>query len=155
MGVSLCGGLPVPRVPPAPQAIRYIRENEFADWVRIVHVSPDPEWPLLQANIAILDEMYPKVRIDCVLLQGAFGAAAIDTVSQAYGIPHNLLFITAPGANFRHRLCALGGVRIITHHVTDDEWPGTPRVLAIAQAQGGRGGEQEGPEDEEGVLPIN
>ncbi len=47
---------------------RYILENELSSKLKIVHVyeSRDKIPPALADNVAILDEMYPKIRIDLV-----------------------------------------------------------------------------------------
>lgn len=56
------------------KAILYVRQNEDCKWIRIIHVYEDenniPE--KLEANIKVLDECYPKLKIDLVLVQGIY-----------------------------------------------------------------------------------
>lgn len=98
------------------KAILYIRENEHTQVVRVVHVTESGEPPpRFVQHVAMLDAMYPKVKIDAVIVRGRFGRAVVDAVSEAFGIPKNLCFIASPGSKFAVRLASLGGVRVITH----------------------------------------
>jgi len=103
------------------KAILYIRENEDTSWVRIVHVChrESEVTAELQNNIQIMDAIYPKMRIDAVLMDGEFGPDAVDTAAVEFGIPKNMMFITCPSKNFSHTIQTLGGVRVITHWSSD------------------------------------
>lgn len=69
----------------------------------------------LLRNVHILDEAYPKIKIDLVLVPGIFSPDVIDYLSQQLAIPKNLMFITCPKMDFSHKIETLGGVRLITH----------------------------------------
>jgi len=98
------------------KAILYVRNNEDCAWIRIIHVY-DSEAnipPTLITNAHILDECYPKIKIDLVLVPGVFGPEIIDYLSNTLRIPKNLMFITCPKEDFAHKIETLGGVRLIT-----------------------------------------
>ena len=99
------------------KAVLYVRQNEDCAHIRIIHVY-DVESRIprrLRRNVALLDEAYPKVKIDLILVKGQFGPHMINYLSQQLNIPRNLFFITSPKEDFSHKLESLGGVRLITH----------------------------------------
>ncbi|RHY22996.1 hypothetical protein DYB32_009335 [Aphanomyces invadans] len=115
------------------KAILYARSNEQTSHLVVVHVSaanrPAVDAPVddglestldiqtFSENVALLDRIYPKLKIDFVhvaINSGSFGPAAIEWVSTKYGIPKNMMFVKQPSAAFPHSIAALGGVRIIT-----------------------------------------
>ena len=99
------------------KAVLYVRQNEDCAHIRIIHVY-DSEHRIpkrLRRNVALLDEAYPKVKIDLILVKGQFGPHMIQYLSQQLNIPRNLFFITSPKEDFSHKLESLGGVRLITH----------------------------------------
>lgn len=118
------------------RVLQYIFSNEDAGWIRIVHCYTEEEKipRNLREYAALLDVMYPDVRIDLVLVQYEFGPAVISYLSQRLGIPANCMFITCPGGNFKYRLETLGGVRVI---LNDDD-VGAPGEEG--EERGGRGG---------------
>jgi arginase family enzyme len=70
---------------------------------------------MLAANVALLDTVYSKMRLDCLILRGAsFGPSAIRWVGQHLGVGPNLMFMAMPDEYFPHKFAALGGLRIIT-----------------------------------------
>ena len=99
------------------KAILYVRQNEDCAHIRIIHVyEEEAKIPKkLYRNVAVLDETYPKVKIDLILCKGKFGPDIITYLSQQLRIPKNLMFITCPKEDFTHKLESLGGVRLITH----------------------------------------
>jgi len=99
------------------KAVQYVRENEDCSWLRIVHVFEREEDipPTLYRNVRILNEQYPKMKIDLVLVKGRFSPAMVAYVSVKLGISRNHIFITTPQPGFEHKLDNLGGVRLITH----------------------------------------
>lgn len=99
------------------KAILYVRDNELTDRLRIVHVykSEDQIPPRLRENIKILDEMYPKHRIDLGLVQGTFNPALVEKLAEVFNVPKNFMYITTPSNRFPHRISEFGGVRLITH----------------------------------------
>lgn len=58
-------------------------------WIRIIHVYEDEcRIPAkLLRNVHILDELYPKIKIDLVLVPGTFSPDIIDYLSQQLEIP--------------------------------------------------------------------
>ncbi len=97
------------------RAMRYVRHNESTKRVRVVHFCEDrrevPE--RLERDLRILDEVYPEIRIELVLLQGRFDPQSIREVSRRYRIPQNYMFIGHPGRDFPYPIEELGGVRLI------------------------------------------
>ena len=99
------------------KAVLYVRQNEDCAHIRIIHVYEQEQRipKKLMRNVAVLDEAYPKVKIDLILVRGLFGPTMIDYLSEQLSIPKNLMFITCPKEDFTHKLESLGGVRLITH----------------------------------------
>ncbi len=99
------------------KAVLYVRENEDCSWLRIIHVyeSEAEIPPTLYRNVHFLNEQYPKMKIDLVLVKGRFSPAMVAYISLKLDIPRNYLFITTPQPGFAHKLEDLGGVRLITH----------------------------------------
>jgi amino acid transporter len=99
------------------KAILYVRDNELTDRLRIVHVysTEDAIPPRLRENVKILDEMYPKHRIDLGLVQGTFNPALVEKLAEVFNVPKNFMYITTPSDRFPHRISEFGGVRLITH----------------------------------------
>jgi hypothetical protein len=78
-----------------------------------------PEMPedakLLADNIALLDALYPKMRIDCMIIRGSyFSPPVIDWLSKRLQTQPNMFFMAMPDSEFPHRFASLGGVRVIT-----------------------------------------
>jgi hypothetical protein len=80
------------------KALLYIRANEQTHWVRVIHVARSPEEvpPRFFECVRLLDTMYPKIRIDAVVVYGQFNREAIDACSRELDIPINMMFIAAP-----------------------------------------------------------
>jgi hypothetical protein len=101
------------------RAILYVLDNEPTKRVTIVHLEregqPDEIEPpeKLKADVAYLDEVYPQVDIELLLLQGEFTPDTIEQLSARLDVPKNYMFIGAPGQDFPHNLSELGGVRLI------------------------------------------
>jgi len=98
------------------KAILYVRQNEQTSRLLIVHCYTSERSPpdALRGHVMLLDALYPKLRVDLVLVRGDFGPPAINAVCSQYGVPANMMFISCPDAEFPFKLNALGGVRIIT-----------------------------------------
>eukprot|EP01111_Echinosteliopsis_oligospora_P016693 TRINITY_DN7020_c0_g1_i2.p1 TRINITY_DN7020_c0_g1~~TRINITY_DN7020_c0_g1_i2.p1 ORF type:complete len:356 (+),score=74.72 TRINITY_DN7020_c0_g1_i2:1055-2122(+) len=99
------------------KAVLYVRDNEQTNWLLIVHVYTAKESipPRLQSNVQMLDEAYPKMRIDLVLVHADFGPTIVDKLAVRLAVPKNFMFITCPGETFTHKVADLGGVRMVTH----------------------------------------
>ncbi len=97
------------------QAMLYIRRNEHTNRVKVVHVKAagEADNPKLKRDILFLDEAYPEIEIELVLIVGSFGPELINKLSAEWKVPSNLMFIGSPEGNFKHGLGELGGVRLI------------------------------------------
>lgn len=97
------------------RALQYIEENEEARWVRVVHVYQDSkDIPQnLVEYVQLLDCVYPRIRVDCILAKGEFGPAMVQHISSRISVPMNCMFINCPRKNFEHSLDRMGGVRVI------------------------------------------
>jgi hypothetical protein len=97
------------------RALQYIEDNEEARCVRVVHVhaETDPTPHYLIECVRLLDCVYPKMRLDCILVPGEFGPALIEHLANSLDVPVNCMFINCPKAEFRYSLDQLRGVRVI------------------------------------------
>jgi len=97
------------------RAVLYVLENEQTTRMIVVHVykneSSIPEQ--LPEHLSQIDHLYPELRIDFVGVQGTFGPALIQRLSERLKVPKNYMFIGTPSDGFPHRIDALGGVRLI------------------------------------------
>jgi len=93
----------------------YVRHNEHTNRIKVVTVVPHKEDvpPKLEKDLQFLDEAYPEIDIEFVVLEGTFGPDLIQELSQRWRIPTNLMFIGSPGDHFLYGLAELGGVRLI------------------------------------------
>lgn len=67
----------------------------------------------LKRDLKLLDEVYPEIHIERVLVAGDFDPNTIQEISKRYRVPQNYMFIGHPSQNFPYRLEELGGVRLI------------------------------------------
>ncbi len=93
----------------------YISRNEHTNRVKIVTVVDDPKNvpPQLDEHLKFLDQAYPAIDIEFVVIEGQFGPKLIQKLSKQWKIPVNLMFIGSPGDHFMYGLSELGGVRLI------------------------------------------
>ncbi len=96
-------------------AMLYVRHNEHTNRIKIVTVVQDagevPE--KFKQDIDFLDDAYPEIDIELMIVEGQFGPELIDSLSQKWRIPKNFMFIGSPGDHFLYGLAELGGVRLI------------------------------------------
>jgi len=97
------------------KAVLYARDNELTNWLKIVHVYSDSPPPQIANDVKTLDRIYPKTRIDLILVKGEFNPDLVHMVSETLGVPKNFMFISSPGDRFPHDLSEFGGIRLITH----------------------------------------
>eukprot|EP00698_Gefionella_okellyi_P014844 TRINITY_DN4134_c0_g3_i1.p1 TRINITY_DN4134_c0_g3~~TRINITY_DN4134_c0_g3_i1.p1 ORF type:complete len:687 (-),score=130.05 TRINITY_DN4134_c0_g3_i1:2978-5038(-) len=104
-------------LPVLTKAVLYVRDNEQTRVLNIVHIFKDEsEIPAnLQPNVEFLDQCFPKIRLDLILVKGEFTPQVIEGLSERLKIPKNCMFITCPSDKFSQRLGDLGGVRLISH----------------------------------------
>ncbi|MGE0489375.1 MAG: APC family permease [Vulcanimicrobiota bacterium] len=97
------------------RAALYVLQNEQTRRLEVVHVYRDKEEipPTLEEHVSIIDHEYPQLKVDLILVQGAFGPALIESLSQRMNVPKNYMFIGTPGDRFPHNIAELGGVRLI------------------------------------------
>lgn len=97
------------------RAMLYVRRNEHTNRVKVVTVTNDeseiPE--RLRTDLEFLDEAYPEIDIDYLVVPGKFGPRLIEKLSSKWDIPKNFMFIGSPGDRFPYGLAELGGVRLI------------------------------------------
>jgi len=97
----------------------YIKNNEHTRNLRIVHVidpTKEDEKEFItkfNAVIKIIDEEYPEIDVDAVVVEGHFGPELIKELSEKWKIPINFMFIASPGDHFLYKVEELGGVRLI------------------------------------------
>ena len=98
------------------KAVLYCRENEETQHIHLVHVHP-PDTALpekLQQNVQVLDEEYPRIKVDLVIVDNThFSPEAVGYISRELQVPRNRMFMECPKSNFKEKATALGGVRII------------------------------------------
>ncbi|RHZ32341.1 hypothetical protein DYB37_007888 [Aphanomyces astaci] len=97
------------------KAVLYVRRNEHTENLRIVHVYPrgGAPPPNFIDIVAVLDCMYPKLRIDSVVVEGEFAPSTVHWLSAFLNIPTNMMFIRQPDNMDAHKVSMLG-VRVIT-----------------------------------------
>lgn len=98
------------------RAALYVMQNEQTRLLRVVHVYQDEgeiDETHLAEQLRTIDELYPELRIDLVLVKGKFGPTLIEQLSERLNIPKNYMFIGTPGDRFPHNIAELGGVRLI------------------------------------------
>jgi amino acid transporter len=97
------------------KVMAYVVENEFTNRLKIVTLLKEGEhYPEdLLNDIRVLDRAYEQIEVDFVTMQGHFGPALIEELSQKWSIPKNFMFIGSPGDRFPYQISELGGVRLI------------------------------------------
>jgi len=97
------------------KAVLYAHENEMCDNIKLVHVySDENEIPSqLKENHYIIDHMYPKIKIDLVLVHGVFCPEMARMLSAQFKVPLSYMFIQCPTKDFPYSIGDFGGVRTI------------------------------------------
>ncbi|MEJ2220597.1 MAG: APC family permease [Desulfobacterales bacterium] len=96
-------------------AMLYVKQNEHTNRVKVVTIvkNKDSVPKKLQKDLKFLNEAYPAIEIEFVVITGTFGPDLIRELSVKWNIPVNLMFIGSPGTHFIYGLGELGGVRLI------------------------------------------
>ena len=96
-------------------AMLYVKQNEHTNRVKVVTVvkNKDEVPKKLEKDLNFLNEAYPTIKIEFVVITGNFGPDLIQELSVKWNIPVNLMFIGSPGTHFIYGLGDLGGVRLI------------------------------------------
>jgi amino acid transporter len=97
------------------KVMAYVVENEFTNRLRIVTLLNNGEkYPdELLNDIRVLDRAYEQIEVEFVTMEGHFGPALIEELSEKWNIPKNFMFIGSPGDRFPYQISELGGVRLI------------------------------------------
>ncbi|KAJ6545327.1 amino acid permease-domain-containing protein [Mycena capillaripes] len=94
----------------------YVRENEETSCVKIVHFCDDEENGVpseLEANAKILDEAFPEITIDLIIVPGPFSPINVAALAHRLQIPPSLMFMSCPGPHFKHPIAEVGA-RIVS-----------------------------------------
>ncbi|EIW79641.1 AAAP amino acid permease [Coniophora puteana RWD-64-598 SS2] len=95
------------------QMVFYVRKNEDTSMLKFVHFYGDDRESIpseLEANIRIIDEAFPEMTIDLVLVEGNFSPRNLDALSQKLDVPRSLMFISCPGKDAQWRTEELGRI---------------------------------------------
>ena len=97
------------------KVILYVLRNEHTNRVKVVTVVGDGDDvpPKLERDIGFLNEAYPDIDIELVVIKGRFGPELIQRLSKEWQVPANFMFMGSPGEHFIYGLAELGGVRLI------------------------------------------
>ena len=97
------------------RVILYVLRNEHTSRIKVVTVVGDGDDPppKLESDIGFLNEAYPDIDIELVVIRGRFGPELIQRLSREWRVPTNFMFIGSPGDHFVYGLAELGGVRLI------------------------------------------
>ncbi len=93
----------------------YVQQNEHTDNVKVATVvkSKNDVSANLSSDLELLNQLYPSIKIEFVVIVGLFEPKLIQELSEKWSIPRNLMFIGSPGTHFMYGLADLGGVRLI------------------------------------------
>jgi amino acid transporter len=96
-------------------AMLYVKQNEHTNRIKVVTVVQDKDKvpKKLKNDLEFLNEAYPAIEIEFVVITGTFGPDLIQELSVKWNIPVNLMFIGSPRGHFIYGLRDLGGVRLI------------------------------------------
>ncbi|CAO3613915.1 unnamed protein product [Cunninghamella blakesleeana] len=97
------------------KAIQYVQENEDSSHIKFIYIYDriDNIPPYLESNHRLLDEVYPKIQIDLIFIQGEFNPTMVDKISHQLNIPKTFMFIACPGPTSYYNIRDYDGVRII------------------------------------------
>ncbi|CAG8529875.1 7730_t:CDS:2, partial [Ambispora gerdemannii] len=97
------------------KAILYVDRSEHTGYLKLIHLYENIEDipTQLEVNHRVLDELYPKIQIDLIFIQGTFNPKTVDSISRHLRVPKSLMFISCPGKHFSHSIGEYGGIRTI------------------------------------------
>ncbi|KAJ7838865.1 amino acid permease-domain-containing protein [Mycena olivaceomarginata] len=97
--------------------ILYVRDNEETSCIKIVHFCGDGEHGSilseLEANAKILDEAFPEITIDLIIVEDFFIPENVASLARRLRIPTSLMFMGCPGEQAGYPV-AQYGTRIIS-----------------------------------------
>uniref|UniRef100_A0A0W0FV04 Putative AAAP amino acid permease n=1 Tax=Moniliophthora roreri TaxID=221103 RepID=A0A0W0FV04_MONRR len=93
----------------------YVSRYEETSCVKIVHfLDEEAGVPSeLEANAKILDEAFPEITVDLIIVQASFEPRNVAALAHRLKIPTSLMFMSCPGEQFPYPISDLG-TRIIT-----------------------------------------
>ncbi|KAF7440164.1 hypothetical protein PC9H_000508 [Pleurotus ostreatus] len=93
----------------------YAYRNEVTSCVKIIHFTDNEKGmpSELEANARILDEAFPQITIDLVIVYAPFSPVSVATLAHRLNIPPSLMFMGCPGKDSPYELFEFG-TRIIT-----------------------------------------
>jgi len=101
------------------EAALYAKNNENCDHLIIAHIicsSSKPHVPmLLKENLPLLDHMYPKMKIDLLLVEcdQGFCPQIVRLLSNDLKVSTSFMFMRCPGSSFPYNIAEFDGVRTI------------------------------------------
>ena len=107
------------------EAALYARDNENCDHMIICHVVDSSRSSRerennnipkrLSENLTLLDHMYPKMKIDLLIVEAekGFTPQLVQYISNEIDIPTSFMFIRCPGKKFPFNIGEFDGVRTI------------------------------------------
>ncbi|KAG0304192.1 hypothetical protein BGZ99_002465, partial [Dissophora globulifera] len=117
------------------RAIRYIRQNENSHKgnIRLVHIYRRAEDipKRLEDNHRFLDELYPKIQIDLIFIQGTFDPDTIHAISQRLNVPKPAMFMSCPGEQFPYKIEEFGGAYVFFLNICAKWVAGIMATLAV------------------------
>ncbi|KAI6115380.1 amino acid permease-domain-containing protein [Pisolithus croceorrhizus] len=93
--------------------ILYVRQNEETSHLKIVYFSVGMVLPELEANAKILDEAFPEITIDLVLVEEQFTPQNVAALAHQLNTPTSLMFMSCPGPSFPYSVAEFG-TRIVS-----------------------------------------
>lgn len=93
--------------------ILYVRQNEETSHLKIVYFSVGMVLPELEANAKILDEAFPEITIDLVLVEEQFTPQNVAALAHQLNTPTSLMFMSCPGPGFPYSVAEFG-TRIVS-----------------------------------------
>jgi hypothetical protein len=102
------------------EKVLYVSRSEETSHVKLVHFcgddADDTSFTIpseMEGNWKILDEAFPEITIDLVVVHTDFTPATVAALAQELDILPSLMFMSCPGVNFAHSVADMG-TRIIT-----------------------------------------
>ncbi|KAG6917339.1 hypothetical protein DXG01_002910 [Tephrocybe rancida] len=95
--------------------ILYVQKNEETSCVKMVYFNEGERGvpSELEANAKILDEAFPEITVDLIIVNAAFDPSNVITLSHHLQISTSLMFMTCPSDHLPHSVAEFG-TRIIS-----------------------------------------
>lgn len=91
--------------------ILYVQKNEETSHLKIIHFYEEEKGGIpseLESNAKILDEAFPEITIDLLLVEGVFDPHSVHALAHHLDIPTSIMFMSCPGSEFPHSVADLG-----------------------------------------------